>query len=81
MAVVAKCGGVIQATATPQYIKSPGYDTRYKCYNNMQECSWIIKVSEQVIRSTVKVVIICIARPYTNYSIRHSRTCNLFQTH
>ncbi|KAI0225942.1 Zinc metalloproteinase nas-36 [Lamellibrachia satsuma] len=40
--VNAVCGGVLRATSTPQYIKTPGYDTdRY--YSNKQQCSWLIQ--------------------------------------
>ncbi|KAK2138922.1 hypothetical protein NP493_6938g00000 [Ridgeia piscesae] len=40
--VNADCGGTVQATSTPQYIQSPGYDTD-KHYGNRQQCNWMIK--------------------------------------
>ncbi|KAK2191475.1 hypothetical protein NP493_53g21035 [Ridgeia piscesae] len=40
--VNADCGGTVQATSSPQYIQSPGYDTD-KHYGNRQQCNWIIK--------------------------------------
>ena len=46
--VVATCGGVLNALPRAQSVHSPRYDPwdNNKAYDNNQECSWLIRVSE-----------------------------------